>query len=393
MDRLRRWYPDGVWAIDFEYSTPPGHRPDITCMVAEEAFSGRSARIFQGDFPPHPPFPVGDGALFAAYSAHAEWQCFLHLGWRLPQHVLDLRMEHQNMINGKWDKEAIRLGRVKLLHTMAAFGLAGIGAEEKTAMRELAMQRDRPYTTQEKDALLAYCQEDVTAVIKLLPRMLPKIEHLGQALFRGRYSKALAHMEHNGIPLDVDSLRLLDDQWEHIKPRLVFEVDKSFGVYEGARLKQDRLETLVRQRGYVWPRTPTGRLCTDADSLKSLVKIYPELGPLRELISMLGKMKSVDLEIGPDNRNRTYLSPFASATGRNQPSNSKFIFGASTWRRCAIKPEPGTAIAYIDFSQQELAIAAARSKDPLMMEIYQATDFYLEFGKRAGLIPQDATTY
>jgi DNA polymerase I-like protein with 3'-5' exonuclease and polymerase domains len=85
------------------------------------------------------------------------------------------------------------------------------------------------------------------------------------------------------------------------------------------------------------------------------------------------------------------LSAFGARTGRNQPSNSKFIFGPSTWLRSLIRPGPGRAIAYIDWSQQELAIAAALSGDPKMQEAYRSGDFYLTFAKMAGAVPADAT--
>ena len=65
--------------------------------------------------------------------------------------------------------------------------------------------------------------------------------------------------------------------------------------------------------------------------------------------------------VGADGRNRTLLSAFASRTGRNQPSNTEFIFGPAKWLRSLIRPEPGTALAYVDFSSQEMGIAAALS--------------------------------
>jgi DNA polymerase I-like protein with 3'-5' exonuclease and polymerase domains len=45
----------------------------------------------------------------------------------------------------------------------------------------------------------------------------------------------------------------------------------------------------------------------------------------------------------------------------------------------------------VDWSQQELAIAAALSQDLAMMEAYQSGDFYLTFAKMAGAAPPDAT--
>jgi hypothetical protein len=66
-----------------------------------------------------------------------------------------------------------------------------------------------------------------------------------------------------------------------------------------------------------------------------------------------------DLAVGHDGRNRCLLSAFRSLTGRNQPSNARFIFGPSCWLRGLIRPEPGRAIAYVDWSQQEFGVAAA----------------------------------
>jgi DNA polymerase-1 len=59
--------------------------------------------------------------------------------------------------------------------------------------------------------------------------------------------------------------------------------------------------------------------------------------------------------------------------------------------RGLIKPEPGKAVAYIDYSQQEIGVAAALSGDRAMMQAYNSGDPYLEFAKQAGAAPADAT--
>jgi DNA polymerase I-like protein with 3'-5' exonuclease and polymerase domains len=85
------------------------------------------------------------------------------------------------------------------------------------------------------------------------------------------------------------------------------------------------------------------------------------------------------------------LSAFASSSSRNQPSNKKFVFGPAVWIRNLIRPEPGRALAYIDFEQQEFGIAAALSGDDAMMRAYRSGDAYLAFAKQAGMVPPDAT--
>jgi len=102
-------------------------------------------------------------------------------------------------------------------------------------------------------------------------------------------------------------------------------------------------------------------------------------------------MRLNDLAVGSDGRNRTLLSPFRARTGRNQPSNSKFIFGPSAWLRGLIKPAEDHGLAYIDFASQEVAIAAALSGDVILMEAYKSGDVYLAFAKQAGLAPAHAT--
>jgi DNA polymerase I len=122
-----------------------------------------------------------------------------------------------------------------------------------------------------------------------------------------------------------------------------------------------------------------------------MARSYPAVAPLRELRGSLSEMRLSDLAVGLDGRNRTMLSAFRARTGRNQPSNTKFIFGPSVWLRGLIQPPPGHGVAYVDWAQQEFGIAAALSGDPLMMEAYRSGDPYLAFAKQAGTAPLEAT--
>ena len=118
---------------------------------------------------------------------------------------------------------------------------------------------------------------------------------------------------------------------------------------------------------------------------------HPKVAPLRELRSALSELRLNDLAVGRDGHNRLMLSAFASRTGRNQPSNSRYIFGPSVWLRGLIKPPPGYGVAYIDWQQQEFGIAAVLSGDANMIAAYRSGDPYLAFAKMAGAVPPDAT--
>lgn len=376
-----------ISAIDFEYSAPAGERPEVVCLVACELRSGRTRRWFRDELTGlrQPPYPIGRDALVVAYYAAAEMNCHLALGWTLPEHVLDLFTEFRVLSNGR----PLPPGGAGLLGALTWHGLDGIDAIEKTGMRELAM-RGGEYTAVERAALLDYCESDVIALARLLPLMAPQLD-LERALLRGRYMKAVARIEHVGVPIDTDALVKLTRHWEAIQDRLIVSIDCDFGVFDGRRFKTARFaEYLVRQ-DIPWPLLPSGALDLSEDTFKDMARSYPQLEPLRELRSTLAKLRLNTLAVGRDGRNRCMLSAFRARTGRNQPSNSRFIFGPSKWLRGLIRPEPGWGLAYIDWSQQEFGIAAALSGDPLMRQAYESGDPYLAFAKQAGAVPPDAT--
>ena len=84
----------------FEEASRSGERPRPICMVAKELRSGTEWRLWQDQFGPAPPFPVGSDALFVAYYASAELGCFRALGWAKPANILDLFAEFRNRTNG-----------------------------------------------------------------------------------------------------------------------------------------------------------------------------------------------------------------------------------------------------------------------------------------------------
>ena len=140
-----------------------------------------------------------------------------------------------------------------------------------------------------------------------------------------------------------------------------------------------------------WPRLDSGRLDLSDDTFREMARAYPRSRRCANCAAPCPKCGFPILQLGQDGRNRTMLSAFRARTGRNQPSNTKFIFGPSVWLRGLIQPPPGYGIAYIDWAQQEFGIAAALSGDPLMMEAYRSGDPYLAFAKQAGAAPPDAT--
>lgn len=531
-----------IWLVDFEFRSQPGGRPETLCMVAREYHSGRVLRLWADGLYllREPPFSVSGNSLFVAYYASAEFGCFLDLDWPMPSRVLDLYAEFRNLTNGR----AVPSGN-GLLGALAWFGLDAMAGVEKAEMRRLAL-RGGSYSGAERQALLDYCQADVDSLQKLLGAMAGAIDW-PRALLRGRYMVAAARVEWAGVPIDVQVLTLLRDNWGAIKGRLIQEIDSDYRVFaptNGRRLNPEtaygstmlseaaafgvepslfaeavdvvwrmqktsreelcegleaarratglnrrrinqwedsgkdyssypglddvarelagqcpalglgpgfalaggvdetnyaeplwellrdgpgkptrtdpetlrqaeqflsanydpagdyeiqrsfsvqRFEGFLSRNGIPWPRLESGALDLKDGTFRQMAKLYPSLAPLRELRSSLSQLRLHDLTVGADGRNRCLLSAFSSKTGRNQPSNSKFIFGPSVWSRGLIKPEPGYAVAYVDWEQQEFGIAAALSGDRAMQAAYRSGDPYLAFAKQAGAVPENAT--
>jgi DNA polymerase I len=372
-----------IWLVDFEFMAGSGERPDPVCLCARELRSGRQLRLWR-ELGPVPPYPIDAGSLFVAYYASAELGCHLALGWPLPERILDLFTEFRCGTNGL----TVPAGN-GLIGALTAFGLDTIGAVEKEDMRALVL-RGGPWSDDEQTAVLDYCMSDVDALARLLPAMLPGID-LPRALLRGRYMAAAARMEHNGAPIDMSMLDKLRHHWAPIQGKLIERIDADYHVFEGRTFKLERFEAWLSQVGIPWPRLESGRLDLEDGTFRQMAKIYPAVSPLRELRSSLADLRLNDLAVGHDGRNRTILSAFRARTGRNQPSNSRFIFGPSVWIRSLIKPPAGMAVAYIDFEQQEFAIAAKLSGDNNMLAAYASGDPYLAFAQQAGAVPVDAT--
>jgi hypothetical protein len=272
---------------------------------------------------------------------------------------------------------------------MAWHGLDALGGAEKKSLQELAC-RGGPWGQAEREALLDYCQTDVEALSRLLPAMLPELD-LPRAILRGRYMAAVARMEAAGIPVDVETLTRLRACWEMIQERLITELDGGFKVYEGRSFRAERFERLLAHHSIAWPRTSTGRLRLDDATFKTMGRDHRAIAHIRRIRDELAQLRLSGLEVGSDGRSRVMLSPFRTKTGRNMPSNSRYVFGMASWLRSLVKPEPGRAIAYLDWSQQEFGIGAVLARDSTMIQAYESDDPYLMFAKQAGLIPPSGT--
>ena len=380
-----------IYGLDFEYSGADGEIPTIVCLVIQDLRSGGISRYWQDDLSAMttPPFETGEDIALVTYFAPAEVQSLLTLSWEVEASIIDLFAEFRCITNGD-----PRAGKKSLISALHFFELDHLAPEDKDAMRNMILS-EGPWTKDQREAILDYCQQDVVALGPLLEAIInqnPWTElRLNQALLRGRYMKAVGFMQHNGVPIDLSLLDSLNANWDAIKTQLITSVDAQYGVYVEGSFKEALFESYLARESIPWPRLDSGRLALDRNTFSNMSKRYPIVQPLHELRKTLGELKLNKLAVGRDGRNRTLLSPFAAKTGRNQPSTTKFVFGPAKWIRGLIKPTDGMALAYCDWSSQEIAIAAALSRDELLWDAYESGDPYIAFAIQAGIAPPGAT--
>ena len=381
--------PGLTWVADFEFQAPAGHRPKVWCGVFHCLETGETLRLLFDK--PGVSNPIGPEDTLVAYFASAELTCYLSLGWELPAHVIDLYAEAKVVLGGEQPPGLQGWG---LLDVARYFGVqVSLDAEKKTYFRDIAIRG--PVTPEEWEELVAYCGEDVTTTTELYTKLRPRI-HEAQARLRGLYWAAVAHMEHNGIPLDLGTWSRLKKHWAKLLDRQTSRVNAEWPVYrQDKKGKWSRSLAawveVMQSRGIPWPVTACGRPSTSEDTMKEMANRFPQLRNLRELEASRGQFRlGLSLAVGPDNRNRCLLSPFKTVTGRGAPSNAVFVFGPSCWIRSLIQAPRGKCVIYSDLSSAEIGIAAALSGDSTLLADYQG-DPYLTFARAAGLVPAWAT--
>jgi DNA polymerase-1 len=424
-----------IWMVDTEFNGcigdqaaqghPREHGNQINpiCLVAREFFTRREIRLWHNQLRPEPPYPIDDSALFVCFSASAENGFHLACGWPRPACILDLYAEFINIWNG------LQIGakdqKRSQLNALVQYGIIrpeDIVAEKlsKEQSRDLILAGDLERLGH-KQSTLDYCAGDVTGLEALFVAMLPEIfpdkdcldEYLHYAMMRGTAAANFAVPERNGIPMDVDLLGRFNKHRMTILETLISATDQNYGVFKGTTLDKGLFANFLTEHDITWPRTESGQLATDietfedmalegSDEQRDLIKPLETLAkliPLFKKSSIIGGAgtlerkadgtEKVGLVVGRDARNRTGLMPFGALTARCTPSTSKYIWQWPRATRSFIKPDPGTALMYFDWSQQEIFIAAGLSFDLARMQDYQTGDTYTAFGKRIGLIPKD----
>jgi hypothetical protein len=193
--------------------------------------------------------------------------------------------------------------------------------------------------------------------------------------------------------VDAAALDAIRRHWPTIRARLIETVNPRYGhpYDEAGSFRAARFAAWLEERRIAWPRLESGALALDRQTFKEMTQCRPELQALADLRGVLAQVRAFSLPVGADGRARADLLPMSTRSGRCAPKAAAFVFSQPAWLRSLITPVPGRALAYVDYSSEEILIAAVLSGDAAMLAAYEGGDPYVWFGRAAGLIPPDGT--
>lgn len=289
--------------------------------------------------------------------------------------------------NAKFDLSFLKVARVNvggpLFDTMLAEQLiiSGLG-NSSYKLSDLSLKylkKHLPKEQQKSDwsgelskEQLEYAARDVTVLLELykpLSETIKKARLSEVAQIEFETLPAVVELELNGILLDRQKLEKLTVQLHTELEEAQAECRKLFG--DGINLNSPKqvLEAL-KGRGIKAVKT-------DAATLKSMEKKKPEVAVLLRY-RKVSKVVSIFTKKLPNfirpvsGRIHSSYWQLGAATGRFSCSNLNLqqIPNEARFRDCFI-PAPGNKFVIADYSQIELRVAAAISRDPIMLEAYR----------------------
>jgi DNA polymerase family A len=371
---------------EFDAKKDRGERPGFpVCFCAIEV--DRDGREIEHrlakPYPERPPWERGDPFLAVGFALSAEAGSMLHMGWPFPLPAIDLLAEYMALHNTEMcrGEEGGKEPAPTLIQACQRYGAAGMDQARKDDMRALAYTKT-DHTPEEIALLQDYCLgDDCRMVMRLFRAMLPRIDLL-RAPIRGAFMMEIERVRWRGIPIDLDTYRRAERRAPAARAKMRAELNRKLGaeIYYGDVFKRATMLQLMRRSGIPIPIDPKTRKESCATKLiKNMVETYPLLKVYYEDKRMIDALRNLKLVIGDDGRNRCWLNPFGTKTGRNNPSTNRSLFGLPHTMRSFMKPPPGMAIAQVDYGSQEIGIAAALSGDPALRADYLAGDPYRAF--------------
>jgi hypothetical protein len=381
--------------IDSEYNAHKGQGersgfPWCICAIEIDENGRETLHRLTAPYPAIPPWERGDPYLAIFFNASAEAESFINVGWRFPRLAIDLYAEYMAVHNTEMVRRGKNQGESKLpgpslIKACKRYHVPVMEQADKDDKRSLAYTK-ASLTPEELNSLVEYCLNDDCRSTLGLFRAMRRLIDLLRAPIRAAFMMEIARMRWRGIPIDTSIYSPIKQNGAEIAGRLRLELNRKLGanVYFQDVFKRKTMFAVMRHRGIPIPIDPkTGKLSCATRHIKSMIETYPLLKEYYEDKRMIDAVKNLQLEIGADGRNRFWLNPFGTKTGRNNPSTNRCVLGLPHTMRSFIKPEIGTALAQVDVGAEEVGIAAALSGDPVLRADYRTGDPYRQFAAAA----------
>lgn len=276
----------------------------------------------------------------------------------------------------------------------------------KERMRALILNNSS-WNDEEWEEIVYYCLTDIAPLKDLFEKVRDIHKEaktpykLSDALDRGEYVRMCAEMDFasKGFPVDVEAIEKIYGNKDQIKRNIIQSLPPiwrfCYILKKNGKYALSRAEVLkvIKKNNWSWKLTENKLPTLEAKYLKEIEIQYPEVKSLRQAQQSLVTLNSADLR---EQVNDGYIKPrtnsFAAKTGRNglKPKQG-YLLNLPKWMRKIIHAHKNQVLVAVDWSQQEIAIAAILSGDKKMLDAYNSGDLYLQLGKLAGHIPLDGT--
>ena len=365
--------PDnGAWGLDIETAPLPAFRTDKKAGLDPWRSSIRLVQVYPGDATCYvfdiaalglsPLRELLQARAFVAHNAVFELKHLLHAG-AAPARLGCTLLQDNALGNGRRSLATLVKERLNWAMDKA------LQVSDWTAANLIPAQLD-------------YAALDAVAAYQLARVQTPQLQErdLGRCYQLMRDAQlAIARLELAGCPFDTAAHTALIARWQTTAEQARGELDSllnganpdsplQLSKWLSGNLPADLLAT--------WPKTATGQLATDADTLAGLT--LPALEPL----------KRYKLAIkGLSTYGKGYAAHISPVTGRIHPNFT--IGGTATGRlscsspniqnpprdpafRALFAPAAGRCLVVADYGQIELRVAVLVSGDPAMLAVYEA---------------------
>ena len=276
------------------------------------------------------------------------------------------------------------------------------GSEKKSTLID--------YDSINLDALADYAIEDADITWQLWSILKPQLEEQGQSEVFYKIEMpllpVLIAMEQEGITLCEDTLRTIGEslslEIDSLKTKIFESAGKEFNLNSPKQLGIILFEELALVDKP--KKTKTGQYATNEQTLSGLAGKHPIAAAILEY-RQLSKLISTYIEALPQTispktqRIHTHFTQVQTATGRlssNQPNLQNIPIRSKNGkaiRKAFIPRNKGWKILSADYSQVELRILAALSKDPSMIQAFHdKLDIHASTAAKIYQIPIESVT-